>query len=216
MAWARGTQEAVAGDCVGPWRRPRRLEGSALRTVSDELVAPLIRAADLERQPFPLCFALMLHIGLRVSEALGMSWSDLLWNERPVRTVLVGPGVAKNGRTRELAANGALSAAIEITWGSFGAPRNMAPGDRACARAPGKPAVTVRTIERITLKIGDRVGVKKLTPHLLRHTFATRLLRVSNLRIVQDALGHARVATTQVYTHPTLDEVGAAIAKVGV
>ncbi len=187
-----------------------------MRTVGEKLVPALVRAADLERQPFPLCFALMLHIGLRVSEALAVTWSDLVWNERPVRTVLIGPGVAKNDRTRELAVNGALSSAIEITWRCVGAPRNMAPKDRACARWPGKPAVTVRTIERITLKIGDRVGVQKLTPHMLRHTFATRLLRVSNLRIVQDALGHARVGTTQIYTHPTVDEVGSAIQKVGV
>lgn len=43
--------------------------------------------------------------------------------------------------------------------------------------------------------------------HTLRHTFATNLLQVSNLRVVQTALGHRSIRSTQVYTHPQLNDV---------
>jgi integrase len=52
-----------------------------------------------------------------------------------------------------------------------------------------------------------------VTPHSLRHTFATRLLKVSSTRLVQLALGHKSITTTELYTHPTVDEIELAMAK---
>jgi site-specific recombinase XerD len=48
---------------------------------------------------------------------------------------------------------------------------------------------------------------------MLRHTFATRLLRVSNIRVVQEALGHARVSTTQIYTDVSNDDMITALGR---
>jgi len=61
--------------------------------------------------------------------------------------------------------------------------------------------------------IGRRMGLPwHLHPHVLRHTFATDLLRATNnLRIVQAALGHSSIATTQIYTHITETELVDAI-----
>lgn len=59
------------------------------------------------------------------------------------------------------------------------------------------------TIERIVRKLGKDAGIgKKVTPHVLRHTFATAVLRNGgDIRFIQQLLGHASVATTQIYTH---------------
>ncbi len=62
-----------------------------------------------------------------------------------------------------------------------------------------------QAIERIVREISTRAGiVKKVTPHTLRHTFATELLKNgADIRSVQEMLGHASITTTQIYTHLT-------------
>jgi site-specific recombinase XerD len=66
-------------------------------------------------------------------------------------------------------------------------------------------ALTPRSIERIVKYYAIKAGVsKKVTPHVIRHCFATDLLRNgADLRSVQMLLGHANINTTQIYTHVT-------------
>lgn len=77
--------------------------------------------------------------------------------------------------------------------------------DRAKKRRDDSGPLTPRSIERIVKKYGKTAGItKKITPHTMRHTFATDLLRNgADLRSVQAMLGHASITTTQVYTHVT-------------
>jgi site-specific recombinase XerD len=77
---------------------------------------------------------------------------------------------------------------------------------------PGDP-LSARYVQALVARLARRAGLeKRVTPHVLRHTAATRTLRAhGDVRRVQDLLGHSNVATTQIYTHVDAAEVAEAV-----
>ncbi len=77
--------------------------------------------------------------------------------------------------------------------------------DRAAKDREAERALTPRSIQRIVEKYARKAGItKRITPHVIRHTYATDLLRNgADIRSVQAMLGHSSITTTQIYTHVT-------------
>jgi len=117
-----------------------------------------------------------------------------------VRVVFLSPS-AKEAVAAYIKKRGDMSDALFVSYGKGGA--KSAQGRPASGG--DLPRITPRSVERTVKQYAIKAGItRKVTPHVIRHSFATDLLENgADLRSVQALLGHANIATTQVYTHVT-------------
>lgn len=148
---------------------------------------------------------LFFSTGLRVSELCGLPRDlDLSRDEFSVRgkgekvRVVFLSDTAKRALKEYLDKRTDVDDALFIHIGRAG-------GTKSLAKQQGSLRLTSRSVERIVKHYAIKAGIsKKVTPHVLRHSFATDLLENgADLRSVQALLGHANIATTQIYTHVT-------------
>jgi integrase/recombinase XerC len=178
--------------------RSRRLP----RSVSEERLLTLLDS--LEHSEVPprdrAVLELLYGSGIRVGEAAALRLEDL---DPYTRTLRVK---GKGGRERIVPLTGEAFRALA----DYLQERGLDPGPGAAGKRAvfenrnGRP-LSARTLRRIVnryLPAGNERGAA--SPHALRHSFATHLLdHGADLRAVQELLGHARLATTAVYTHVT-------------
>ncbi|MBA7574846.1 Tyrosine recombinase XerC [subsurface metagenome] len=144
----------------------------------------------------------MLDAGLRVSETTNLDVTDLLFNNAPVTSVLVRPEIAKNHKERSVPVSSRLSEAISQMFMAYWSDHYKNGHHKAFpSKVPDKP-LTTRQVEKIICAAGWKALGRPVHPHVLRHTFASKLMRVTNIRTVQELLGHKNITSTQIYTHP--------------
>lgn len=165
-----------------------------------EEVMAILNLPDTAK-PRGLRNAAMLEIlygaGLRVSELVNMKVQDINFKACFVR-------IFGKGSTERIVPIGSCAREITMEWIERGRPcllKNNSSLYLFVARA-GKP-MTRQGFWKILKKYARLAGInKKITPHTLRHSFATHLLQGgADLRSVQTMLGHSDIATTQIYTH---------------
>jgi len=175
-------------------------------TLTIEQVDALIRAAGATDGPVGLRDTALLEVlygtGARISEAVTLARDDVDLDALTVR--LFGKG----SRTRVLPLGSAAATALEA-WLVRGRPV-------LAARGRGTPVIFLNTLGRPLSRQSAWAVVQEcarrsalpvhVSPHTLRHSFATHLLQGgADVRVVQELLGHASVSTTQIYTHVTID-----------
>jgi site-specific recombinase XerD len=191
----------------GP-RRGRRLP----RVLRLDEVEALVRAAegtDPQALRDRLIIELLYGCGLRSQELVSISLDDVRAGE--AQLVVSGKG----GRMRVVPmgeeAAAALRRYLERGRGPLSAPgggRGPSAASGTASRQSalllsrgGRPLLT-SDIRRLVVKYCALAGIEPASPHMLRHAYATHMLeRGADLRAIQELLGHASVATTQVYTH---------------
>lgn len=154
---------------------------------------------------------LMLETGIRVGELCRLVIDDLWYAQQPVQNLVIRKEIAKNKQERQIPISTVLRAAIIDMDRRLWYPNIFNTSDYAFSSgANGKP-LTTRTVERIILAAGRRAFHQDVTPHMLRHTFASRMMRKTNARVVQALLGHTSLQSTQIYMHPNMEDLKKAI-----
>jgi integrase/recombinase XerC len=140
--------------------------------------------------------------GLRISELCGLNAEDINWNQQCVR-------VRGKGKKERLVPIGTPALqAIEAYWRQREQP--PAPGMPVFLAHPKKPKPMYPRLVQLRLKrhLAAAGLDPNLTPHKLRHSYATHMLDAgADLRSIQELLGHAHLVTTQVYTHVTTERL---------
>lgn len=140
--------------------------------------------------------------GLRVSELSGLRVGDVDWEEQLVRVR------GKGKKERLVPISGTALRAVKEYWSRL--PELPAEGmpvflSETKRRSALSPLMLARRLKKYLVLAGLDPG---LTPHKLRHSYATHLLDAgADLRSVQELLGHAHLATTQVYTHVSTERL---------
>jgi tyrosine recombinase XerC len=157
-------------------------------------VPPSGKPLDLRDQA---ALELLYATGIRVSELVGINLEDVSFGERLVR--VRGKGKKERlvpfGRVADERLSNYLKARPRLLGENI--------GERAIFLNYQGGRITSRSVERIVDKYIRLTAVKrKISPHSLRHSFASHLLsRGADLRVIQELLGHESLATTQKYTH---------------
>jgi integrase/recombinase XerC len=135
--------------------------------------------------------------GIRLSELTSLRKESINWSDMTIRVQ------GKGGRERIIPFGNPAKDALKSYLQSTGDISSF-----VFVNVNGQK-LTGRTVQRIVKKyIGLVSEVKKQSPHVIRHSFATHLLdRGADLRAVQELLGHRHLSTTQIYTHVSVDRL---------
>ena len=156
---------------------------------------------------------LMLDAGLRIAEVCGLQRSDLWFGEGPVIDLTVRSEIAKNKTVRTVPLSNRLREAIKNLHDFYWPSLQPTTGATTNPAAQSFCSITPRQVQRIVKQITILALGMAFNPHALRHTFATKMMHLTDIRTVQMLLGHASLTSTQVYTHPSLSDLRAAINK---
>ena len=177
-------------------------EQARLLAQVDDLSSSSIRGRAILR--------VFLDCGLRAAELINLRHRDV-----DLATGRLWVRQGKGSKDRGLWFNGNTRAALEVWLNSSSKPRSSS--DHVFTSLDGRRPLCGRWLRRFVTRLGEQAGIEKhVHLHLLRHCFACRLLsQTKNLFLVSKALGHASVATTQIYLHLVDSELESAMKGLG-
>jgi len=175
----------------------------AFLTVDD--ASDLMEAFSIEEKTGPRNRAILetfYSTGIRLSELVALNVNDLSPREGLIR-------VQGKGRKERIVPIGSKALVAIETYLAVVPFRQFHEERRPLFLNRVGKRLTTRTVARIVGRAASRLSkAPRVTPHALRHSFATHLLDGgADLRVIQELLGHARLSTTQRYTHVTTDKL---------
>ena len=188
------------------YKTPKRLPTFVPDSRMEDLIAELredIASDDFERLRDALIILLIYTAGLRLSELVEANASDISADYATLRVM----GKGRKERIQPLL--GSLREVLEKYFIQISSQNICTAQKKALILSKKGERISRRTVERIVDRKLKGVGVQgKTSPHVLRHTFATRVLNEGgDLREIQELLGHSSLNATQVYTHLDIERL---------
>ena len=215
MGWAVDDQIRTDNPCR--WIDNPSLPAPLPKSLSEDEVTKLLAAADAMQPPaLSLRLVAMIEIlyatGVRVSELVQLQVSQ--FRRRPDSIFIVGKGGRERLVPLGLAAKRAAAdwLLLRDSTSGYALSEYMFPADSATADGG---AMTRQQFSRLlkTIAVAAQIDPRRVTPHKIRHSFATHMLnRGADLRSLQTMLGHADIATTQIYTSSRPDRLAGLVA----
>lgn len=159
-----------------------------------------------------IMISLALDTGLRNSEIVKLTVFCIAPYSGITNDLDVPGTISKGGRPRSIPLHPDLKVLLTkwLAWKDSNNEPTL-PHSTLFLSSRTKNPLSQRDFQRICSSISIKAIGRSIHPHILRHTFATRLLRKSNLSVVQNLLGHKNIQTTQIYVHPSREDFSNAI-----
>ncbi|MFH0954622.1 MAG: site-specific tyrosine recombinase/integron integrase [Candidatus Micrarchaeota archaeon] len=172
-------------------KKDKKLPSVLTKDEVKELIAAVKRGRNR------LLVEFLYSTGVRVSEAVHMKADDLDLTQKIGR---VKSGKGNKDRVIILSKNWCKDAKKYLK-------KKKIKSEYMFSKRTTKDPISTDTVQRIIREACEKAGIaKEVTPHTLRHSYATHLLESGeNIRAIQELLGHASLATTQIYTHISTD-----------
>lgn len=161
-----------------------------------------------------LMILLMLDAGLRVGELIQLKVDDLWFGDHWCNNLILRAEITKTKHERmvpltQRTLDAILECHNELPWW-----RAEASPQWAFTTNYSHSHITARQVQNIVGELSSKAFGRRINPHVLRHTYATRLMQKTNIRVVQQLLGHASLGSTQIYTHPNLQDLKDAVSHI--
>jgi integrase/recombinase XerC len=160
----------------------------------------LEEATDWESMRNGVIIKLLYETGMRRSELLGIKKSDIDTNKGQVRVL------GKRSKVRVIPLSPTLSAELDQLMRENLAV--SATGQAVFIQSNGEPLSTFQLYQIVKKKLTQWTTMRKRSPHILRHSFASHMLNQgADLNVIKEILGHSSLAATQVYTHLNIEKL---------
>lgn len=198
----RGGLQANPGRDITPLKAPRRIPQYLTQTSMDRITADLEHSGDeLPAVASRLIIELLYLTGMRRQELIDLRWEHLDESRKTIRIF------GKGGKER-LVPIPVETLSELLKYKSLIATRTGTLPEYIFVTVKGKKLYPKYVYSLVRKYVTAYSSLKKRSPHVLRHTFATHLLNSgADLNDIKELLGHSSLASTQVYTHNSIEEL---------
>lgn len=183
-----------------------------LSVLTDAEYSALISYLPRCRPRDDLAVRLMLQCGLRAGEAVSLNVESVCRGDAISPAVYLAKSSTKTHRSRFVDMPGPVRASVELHLAFLRKYYDpLTPTTPLLQSMHTHRRLSIRDLCNVVHDITTAAIGRRVNPHMLRHTYASILIRFTNVRVVQQLLGHSSLMSTQIYLHPTSVDCSAAV-----